>query len=56
MGESTKKCDHLKKQDASTVDATKLTALSPDVVSLIPCIILKMMHMWYNVNTKFNLF
>jgi hypothetical protein len=38
MGESKKKCDHLKKQDASTVDATKLTALTPDVVRLVsPC-------------------
>ena len=26
---------HLSKQDASTVDPTKLTALSPEVVSLI---------------------
>ena len=26
--------DHLAKQDASTVDATKLTALTPEVVSV----------------------
>ena len=35
MGESKKKCDHLKKQDASAVDPTKLTALSPEVVRFI---------------------
>mmetsp|Transcript_26574 Transcript_26574/g.62152 ORF Transcript_26574/g.62152 Transcript_26574/m.62152 type:complete len:468 (-) Transcript_26574:204-1607(-) len=33
MGESKKKCAHLKPQDASTVDPTKLTALTPDVIS-----------------------
>ncbi len=27
-----KNCDHLKEQDASTVDPSKLTALSPEVV------------------------
>jgi len=27
--------DHLAKQDASTVDATKLTALTPEVVSVL---------------------
>lgn len=27
--------DHLAKQDASTVDATKLTALTPEVVSIV---------------------
>ena len=32
MGESKKKDDHLMKQDASAVDPTKLTALTPDVV------------------------
>lgn len=39
MGESKKKCDHLSKQDASTVDPTKLTALSPDVVRLVSCFV-----------------
>lgn len=39
MGESKKKCDHLKKQDASAVDPTKLTALSPEVVRLIYCVV-----------------
>lgn len=32
--------DHLAKQDASTVDATKLTALTPEVVSVVCYIVL----------------
>ena len=40
MGESKKKCAHLKTQDASTVDPTKLTALSPDVVRFIRCLVI----------------
>ena len=35
MGESKTKQDHLKTQDASSVDPSKLTALTPDVVSFI---------------------
>ena len=45
MGESKKKCDHLKKQDAATVDPTKLTALTPDVVGIdVPSVVLWFDH------------
>jgi hypothetical protein len=33
-----KKQNHLMPQDASAIDATKLTALTPEVVSLTMCI------------------
>ena len=35
MGESKTRQDHLMKQDASSVDPSKLTALTPDVVSFV---------------------
>ena len=41
MGESKKKCDHLKTQDASSVDPSKLTALSPDVVSFLAGVVVE---------------
>lgn len=53
-----KKQDHLMKQDATAIDPTKLTALTPEVVSLYPFLfpfVSNVLIRWFKVFGNFKL-